>query len=75
MIPAQADNDQRTSFYDCIRGHIVTKAGSKVIWLALVRLFNPVSLVPVLMRALLQRSDAHLLPVLKPIFAHFASLA
>ncbi|KAF8837623.1 ARM repeat-containing protein [Paxillus ammoniavirescens] len=33
----QADKDQRTMLYDCIRGHIVTlrgcKTGSKVIWL------------------------------------------
>ncbi|KIJ66591.1 hypothetical protein HYDPIDRAFT_186891 [Hydnomerulius pinastri MD-312] len=33
----QADKDQRTLLYDCIRGHIVTlrgcKTGSKVIWL------------------------------------------
>ncbi|KAG1879622.1 armadillo-type protein [Suillus tomentosus] len=33
----QADKDQRTTLYDCIRGHIVTlrgcKTGSKVIWL------------------------------------------
>ncbi|KAG6380577.1 armadillo-type protein [Boletus reticuloceps] len=33
----QADKDQRTTLYECIRGHIVTlrgcKTGSKVIWL------------------------------------------
>jgi pumilio RNA-binding family len=33
----QADKDQRTMLYECIRGHIVTlrgcKTGSKVIWL------------------------------------------
>ncbi|KAG1763232.1 armadillo-type protein [Suillus occidentalis] len=36
-VRLQADKDQRTTLYDCIRGHIVTlrgcKTGSKVIWL------------------------------------------
>jgi hypothetical protein len=36
MIPAQADKDQHAALYDCIRGHIITLYGSKVIWLLCV---------------------------------------